>query len=332
MDVSQLLKALQTALRFEQEMNIQFEPVFNQAGLPKIRPLSGHKSSIETSVNQQTSNVGGEDEETEFLLQAQSALKGGISNGFDRFLGSYVVLEKNNLEDMLKRLSQEEDIAQTANMSGETSSSSSGNVFGSSISMFVFIKNSIKRCTALTTGQTFLSLTKEFKSCMQQYADMLRNRCPPLIPQTAPPGGLVGYVPQPLCKLVVGQESLVCYIINTGEYCAEVVPQLEQLIKSKMAETYREKVDLSSEVDVFTDLMSLGLKAAIGGALDRLEPAFRTMQFKNWANDAQVGEESAYVLQMDAVLKDLIPKIRECLSSTYFNSLCTRLATEILLK
>lgn len=46
--------------------------------------------------------------------------------------------------------------------------------------MFVFIKNSIKRCTALTTGPTFLSLSREFKTCFQNYAESLRGRCPPL--------------------------------------------------------------------------------------------------------------------------------------------------------
>ncbi len=83
--------------------------------------------------------------------------------------------------------------------------------------MFVFIKNSIKRCTALTTGQTFLSLTKEFKTCMQQYADMLRARCPAQVTFNGPG--------QPLqARLAPGQETVICYLINTGEYCADVSP------------------------------------------------------------------------------------------------------------
>lgn len=89
-----------------------------------------------------------------------------------------------------------------------------GNVYGSSMSMFVFIKNSIKRCTALTNGQTFLSLSTEFKSCMAQYADMLKGRCPS------------GVGSPPVYKLNPGGEISICYLINTGEYCAEVVPQV----------------------------------------------------------------------------------------------------------
>ena len=93
-----------------------------------------------------------------------------------RFMGSYVLLERQNLEEMLGKLSQEEDIADSSNNSGqgqgesiESSSSSSsssagytihGHVYNSSTSMFVFIKNSIKRCTALSNCHTFLLLCK----------------------------------------------------------------------------------------------------------------------------------------------------------------------------
>jgi hypothetical protein len=122
-----------------------------------------------------------------------------------------VVLERQNLEEMLARLGQEEDTAQGDGEGGESSSSSGGgNVFGSSMSMFGYIKTSIRRCTALTTGQTFLSLTKEFKICIQQYVEMLRLRCPPSI-------GLTG-----LFKLPPGQEVVICYLVNTAEYCSDV--------------------------------------------------------------------------------------------------------------
>jgi hypothetical protein len=80
-----------------------------------------------------------------------------------------------------RRLRQEEGVT----TEGTDGSSCSGSVYGSSISMFVYIKNSIKRCTALTTGPTFLSLSNEFRTCLQNYAESLRNRCPPPTGQPA---------------------------------------------------------------------------------------------------------------------------------------------------
>jgi hypothetical protein len=99
-----------------------------------------------------------------------------------------------------------------------------------------------------------------------------------------------------------------------------------------MVDTYAEKVDMSAETDVYSDLVALGLRCVVGGALDRLDASFRAMQSRSWSQDAHVEAESAYVLQMGAVLGEYVPRVRECLSRTYFNSMCTRLATELLMK
>jgi hypothetical protein len=61
-------------------------------------------------------------------------------------------------------------------------------------------------------------------------------------------------------RLAPGAEVPLCYLINTGEYCAEVVPQLEAMIKQKISSNLVEKVDLSSEVDAYMDLVAHALK------------------------------------------------------------------------
>ena len=105
-----------------------------------------------------------------------------------------------------------------------------------------------------------------------------------------------------------------------------------ECVKSKIIETYKEKVDLTSETDTFADLVSLALKCVIGGALERLEPSLRSMASRSWGGDAQVGEESVYILHMGQALRDFVPRVREHLSATYFNTFCTRLSTEVLLR
>ena len=58
-----------------------------------------------------------DDAEATFLTIAYDAIAGGnsMSRVFDRFMGSYVLLERQNLEEMLGKLSQEEDIADSSN-------------------------------------------------------------------------------------------------------------------------------------------------------------------------------------------------------------------------
>jgi len=75
-------------------------------------------------------------------------------------------------------------VAPASTSGTKTSESSGGKVYGSSMNMFVYIKTSIKRCTALTTGNAFLALSKEFRTCLLKYADSLRARLPnPVVSQ-----------------------------------------------------------------------------------------------------------------------------------------------------
>jgi vacuolar protein sorting-associated protein 53 len=339
-DVHALLKALQSTLRFEQEMSERFNLLHELQQNRESEAAHAQQRLAEAAEHNRlkkddklmyvptdhTAKNMADETESGFLTIAHGAIVGGMSGMFDNFLGSYVLLERQNLEDMLARLSQEEDTTAEGVGMGGGSGSTFGNVYGSSSSMFVFIKNSIKRCTALTNGQTFLSLSKEFKTCMQHYIELLLRRCPPAtqVGHGANGAALVVY------RLPPGGEVVISHLINTGEYCAEVVPQLEQMIQQKMQPSLADKVSFDSEADAFMDLVAHCIKVLVSGVMDRLEPSFRTMQAVNWGAIAQVGEESAYLHTFNAVLAEAIPKIRDSLSSSYFNNLCNKIATEVL--
>eukprot|EP01041_Mallomonas_annulata_P011803 gene11803-24725_t len=251
-DVNALLRALQTSLRFEQEMRSRFdqeggggskdknddkledmtpegvkkkyklekekaELLANQAAAPKlpfeVRLKRREEATLfapSEAAKGAAEHARGKEAEEDAILARLASLEGdlSISAVFDDFLGPYVLLERRNLDDMLVRLAQEEDKegAREGSIGGDSK------VYGSSMNMFVFIKNSIKRCTALTTGNTFLALSKEFRHCLIKYSDSLRSRCPAPVSQSQ---GLQTYrVPPAL-------EVSLCYIVNTGEYCAE---------------------------------------------------------------------------------------------------------------
>ena len=163
---------------------------------------------------------------------------------------------------------------------------------------------------------------------MQQYVELLRNRCPPLeaMPSIYPTGGASTNV----YKLGEGTEVALCYLINTGEYCAEVVPQLESMVRGKIAPPLVEKVEFDSEVDIFMDLVAHSLKVLVSGVMHRLDVAFRTMAAVHWGGIEGVGEESEYVHTISAVLVEIVPKIRSSLGGGYFKTFCTKLASEIL--
>jgi hypothetical protein len=103
--------------------------------------------------------------------------------------------------------------------------------------MFDYIKKSLKRCSTFSNGNTLLSLSMEFRICLQQYAESLSFRLPqPLDPIAYREGRIELYAkgknPHAPTYHVPSEITLtLCRIIKTGEYCSEVVPQLEEQMK-----------------------------------------------------------------------------------------------------
>ena len=63
------------------------------------------------------------------------------------------------------------------------------------------------------------------QGCVNNYIDILRQKMKASLSSALPEGG----------------EKEICYVLNTGEYCAETIPQLEALIQKNIDEEYKEK-------------------------------------------------------------------------------------------
>ena len=112
----------------------------------------------------------------------------------------------------------------------------------------------------------------------------------------------------------------MCHMINTGEYCADLVPSLEEMIKNKIAPELSDQVNFESEADVFMDLGAHALRVLVSGILERLRPSFSSMVSANWTKIDEVVLESQYVNQVQAALMKDIPIIRNGLSDNYFRT------------
>lgn len=90
---------------------------------------------------------------------------GILSGVFEPFMGPYIAFERRNLDDLIT----------AAKTAGSTSTSTDDDidrdgklpVFSTSVNIFIYIKNSIQRCTKFTTGRTFYDLHIEYKACLR---------------------------------------------------------------------------------------------------------------------------------------------------------------------
>lgn len=87
---------------------------------------------------------------------------GMLSGVFEPFMGPYIAFERRNLDDLIKAAART-----TGPSNDDIDRDRKLPVFSTSVNIFVYIKNSIQRCTKFTTGQTFFDLHQEYKSCLR---------------------------------------------------------------------------------------------------------------------------------------------------------------------
>lgn len=90
------------------------------------------------------------------------AIVGMLSGVFEPFMGPYIAFERRNLDDLITAASRT-----TGSTDDDIDRDRKLPVFSTSVNIFVYIKNSIQRCTKFTTGQTFFDLHQEFKTCLR---------------------------------------------------------------------------------------------------------------------------------------------------------------------
>eukprot|EP01035_Chromulina_nebulosa_P022106 gene22106-28624_t len=221
-----------------------------------------------------------------FSVKGNSTLlevKESMGDAFDPFLGPYVQREREELEKLMETVMRaEEESIRVVPTEG----------------MFEYMKKSLFRCADFSTGITFLSLSKEFRVCLQQYSESLKFRCPNPDPR--------------------------------GEYCIDTIPAQEKLMKSKIQSQFLDEVDFSSQIDAFMDLVSHTMNVLASGEVFRLDGDFIAMRKVNWSALEEVGDVGPYAKHMFKILTDGVGRIRQALSPAYFQNMCTKLAAVFL--
>ena len=251
-------------------------------------------------------------------------LVGVGSSAFDDYLGPYIELEEQSMDEQLV-----ESLADRAvDARGELP------VFTSSTALFVYIKGSITRCTALTKGRAFFLLYEAFQDALQKYATVLSGKLPSPVTglNIAASVGSFGSKQESasasnaVYKIPPGGEVTVSHVISTCEYCADTVEALEDLIRDTIEEDYRPRIDMTEQQEAFHDVIAKSVRVLVSGLEHRLDGALKEMSNTNWATFDIVGEESSYVRSIHDEIEPFVTSVRELIPSSYFRSFCDKFA------
>ena len=347
-DVGELMRALRATLDFEQELTERYQPLLDNAieanveaegqatesSLDAIKARhERRRSSAEQSRGRKRSSidVSGEapldpnDEEIEAVKLAAlkdakelERIASSISSVFEPYLVSYVKRESEGIQEQLAKVLKEERVDKNGALP----------VLSSALNLFLTIKSSIARCIKFTTGQAFYDLHREFKTCLQKYSSDLNSK----LPKGVLPGGPT----QPTTRLTgiaassaqpafdVEAATTACFVLNSAEYCAETVSQLEEMIQGRIDEAYAGAINLEEEQDLFYTNVSNAVQVLVEGIKGELLPELQKMQAIDWGSFDQVGDQSAYLTSIVAVINAFFPTIRDLLSDIYFRTFCDK--------
>eukprot|EP00850_Spirogloea_muscicola_P021727 SM000259S08749 [mRNA] locus=s259:135499:140355:- [translate_table: standard] len=329
-----LLQALQRTLEFEEELDERFVTSERQGAQQRDPDNEALDSTpLDRAVEAKGAGVRG-------------SFRGVMSSCFEPHLTIYVELEERTLMEVLEKLIQEE--------TWEAEEGSQPRILASSTQVFLHIKRSFNRCSALTRSLTLFKLYKVFQRLLRAYANRLGGRLPKagtgivaaatatdVQAKVSPISGAGPYVllSDAGCpwQLTDREERVCCYIVNTAEYCHETVPihksfsiwqagQLAESIGKVIEPQYRESVDMSEEQDEFSGVITRALSVLVLSFEAKLETELQKMIHMPWGQLDAVGDQSEYVNGIRAILHGGIPLASGLLSILYFQYFMDKLA------
>ncbi|XP_024383134.1 vacuolar protein sorting-associated protein 53 A isoform X1 [Physcomitrium patens] len=321
-EVGTLLQALQRTLEFEEELAERFggsegkkqeEESDNEGFDTKDGKVTA--SSIRKKYQKLKQETDGEKKANQHSANDRAAaafnFRGTISSCFEKHMSIYVELEEKTLMEALDKLIQEE--------TWEAEEGTQTNVLSSGTQVFLIIKRSLKRCSALTRNQTLFNLYKVFQRVLRAYAGKLVAR----LPRGQP--GLVSST-EGQVKVSDKDERVICYIVNTAEYCHETAANMGENVAKLIDSHFSESIDMSEEQDEFSGVITKALSILVLGLETRLENELANMARLPWATLESVGDQSDYVNGISVILSSSVPVIAGLLSPLYFQYFMDKLA------
>ncbi|KAL2227786.1 UNVERIFIED_CONTAM: Vacuolar protein sorting-associated protein 53 A [Sesamum indicum] len=314
-DVGALLLALQRTLEFEEELAEKFgggsrsKESGTDIGEDMVDNNNQTVSDIRKKYEKKLAANHGSENEFNF--------RGIISSCFEAYLTVYVELEEKTLMEHLEKLVQEE--------TWEIEEGSQTNVLSSSMQVFLIIRRSLKRCSALTKNQTLFNLFKVFQRILKAYATKLFARLPKGgTGIVAAATGMDGQI-----KTSDKDERLICYIVNTAEYCHKTSGELAENVSKIVDPQFADRIDMSEVQDEFSAVITKALITLVHGIETKFDTEMAAMTRVPWGTLESVGDQSEYVNGINTILTASIPVLGRLLSPIYFQFFLDKLASSL---
>ncbi|KZV93409.1 hypothetical protein EXIGLDRAFT_612935 [Exidia glandulosa HHB12029] len=220
-----------------------------------------------------------------------------ISSAFEPHMNVFVDAQDKSLADMLAPYR-----GAKARSSLDSASEAVAVVLPSSTELFYFYGQNLEQCAKLSTKQPLFDLCTLHRKWLRIYAeDVLLTT--------------LKQAPAPIRKSTDSRVNLhdvanACTLINTAEYCYVTAAELEDKIKEKISDDYKEKVTLQVERDLFMSVISSAIVALLRELDTAMEPSLRQITSTSWATQDAVYGPSPYVAGLVTSVETVVEAAR----------------------
>ncbi|KAK4487800.1 hypothetical protein RD792_005511 [Penstemon davidsonii] len=199
------------------------------------------------------------------------------------------------------------------------------NILSSSMQVFLIIRRTLKRCSALTKSQTLFDMFKVFRKILKAYATKLFARLPKGgTGIVAAATGMDGQI-----KTSDRDERIICYIVNTAEYCQKTSDELAENVSKIVDPQFADKIDMSEVQDEFSAVITKALVTLVQGIETKFDTEMAAMTRVPWGTLESVGDQSEYVNVINTILNASIPVLGRLLTPLYFQFFLDKLASSL---
>jgi vacuolar protein sorting-associated protein 53 len=207
-----------------------------------------------------------------------------ISDAFEPYLSLWVNAQDKQLLSRISQYRQKPPKSPDEEFSSQQ-------VISSSTELFNFYRQCLTQCAKLSTGQPLADLSRVFGKYLDQYAQHVLL----YYISERPTGGTP--------SRVASVEDTIL-VLNTADYCYNTSIALEEKIKSRIDDAYKDTVDLQSQADAFMGIASAAVRGLVRQVEVSLEPSWREMRNTPWGKIESCENQSSYISGLQSRIKD----------------------------
>ncbi|KAH9839198.1 Vps53-like protein [Rhodofomes roseus] len=251
-----------------------------------------------------------------------------ISSAYEPHMGVYIEAQDKALSDMLSQYRGSKSRSSLEAASTRTSIDDSAPpvlVLPSSTEMFYYYRQTLDQLSSLFTGQPLYDLCSLHKRWLRIYAEdvlLASMKRPPVMARKSTDS-----------RVDMSEVRTACTLINTADYCHATALELEENIRAKTDESFKERISLQDECDLFVSAISAAIQVILRELEAACDPACFIISRTAWATQKSVSGQSPYVDDLVRAVEQVVDTVKPLIEQKkYLRNLMDKTASVVLAK